>query len=166
MKLILVLSIIASFILGYGIKEITQKKVQKNQKVNSIGGIFFKSKNPKELRAWYQKNLGMNMDAYGTNFEWRQAGDSTQKGFTLWAPFKETTKYFEPSGKDFMINYRVADLQDLLTDLKKEGIEAIDKIDSASYGYFVHIMDIEGNKIELWQPQDNEYKKIITGITK
>ena len=107
----------------------------------------------------------MNMDGYGCNFAWRHYDDSTQKGVTLWAPFGAKTKYFNPSTKDFMINYRVEDLAWLLGELKKEGILPIDKVDTTDYGNFVHIMDLEGNKIELWQPDDKDYEKHLKNIT-
>ncbi|MBL7830835.1 MAG: VOC family protein [Saprospiraceae bacterium] len=130
------------------------------KRVTSIGGIFFKCKDPKKTRAWYQEHLGLNTNPYGSVFEWRQAADSTQKGFTQWSPFSEKTKYFEPSTKDFMINYRVADLEALVNVLKNEGVTICDTIETFSYGKFVHIMDLENNKIELWEPNDLEYDKI------
>ena len=130
------------------------------KKVTGIGGIFFKCKDPKKVREWYQKNLGLNTNQYGSVFEWYQGADSTKKGFSQWSPFKETTKYFEPSTKDFMINYRVADLVGLVEQLKKDGVTICDTIEVVSYGKFVHIMDIEGNKIELWEPNDIEYEKL------
>ena len=104
--------------------------------------------------------MGLNTNPYGSVFEWRQAADSTQKGFTQWSPFSEKTKYFEPSTKDFMINYRVADLEALVNVLKNEGVTICDTIETFSYGKFVHIMDLENNKIELWEPNDLEYDKI------
>ena len=89
-----------------------------------------------------------------------------KKGFTQWSPFAETTKYFEPSTKDFMINYRVENLEALVKELKKEGVIIADTIESYNYGKFVHIIDIEGNKVELWEPNDIEYNKIVGGLTK
>ena len=80
--------------------------------------------------------------------------DSTKKGLTQWNPFPENTKYFEPSAKDFMINYRVENLEALVEELKKENVTIVDKIESYDYGKFVHILDIEGNKIQLWEPKD------------
>jgi predicted enzyme related to lactoylglutathione lyase len=136
------------------------------KRVNSIGGIFFKCKNPAAVREWYEKHLGINTDQYGTNFEWRQAEDSSRSGFTQWAPFSHNTKYFEPSEKDFMINYRVENLQLMVEQLKKEGVMVVDDIENFAYGSFVHILDIEGNKIELWEPDDAEYEKIVEGRTK
>jgi uncharacterized protein YndB with AHSA1/START domain/predicted enzyme related to lactoylglutathione lyase len=136
------------------------------KKVTGIGGIFFKCKDPDKMKEWYKIHLGLATDKYGTNFEWRQASDPNMKGFTQWSPFAETTKYFEPSTKDFMLNYRVENLVDLVEQLKKEGVVISDTIESFSYGKFVHILDIEGNKIELWEPNDSEYDKFEGGRTK
>jgi predicted enzyme related to lactoylglutathione lyase len=132
----------------------------KMKKVTGIGGIFFKCKDPSKLKEWYQTHLGLNTNRYGTVFEWRQGSDSTQKGFTQWSPFRDSTHYFEPSAKDFMINYRVADLEGLVEELKKEGVTILDSIESYNYGKFVHILDAERNKIELWEPNDIEYEKL------
>jgi predicted enzyme related to lactoylglutathione lyase len=137
-----------------------------SKKVTGIGGIFFKCKDPNKMKAWYRTHLGMDTDKYGTNFEWWQGADSSKKGFTQWSPFTEATTYFEPSKKDFMINYRVEDLEALVEELKKEGVAITDSIETFEYGKFVHILDIEGNKIELWEPNDIEYDKIVTGRTK
>ena len=112
------------------------------------------------MREWYKTHLGLSINQYGTVFEWRQANDSTKKGFTQWSPFPETTKYFEPSTKDFMINYRVENLENLVEELKKESVTIADTIQSVEYGKFVHIIDIEGNKVELWESNDIQYEKI------
>ena len=136
------------------------------KRVTGIGGIFFKSKDPNQMKEWYKTNLGLDTDQYGTNFEWHQGADSSKKGFTQWSPFTESTKYFEPSTKEFMINYRVENLESLVEDLVKNGVTITDKIESFEYGKFVHILDIEGNKIELWEPNDVEYDKIVSGRTK
>jgi len=84
----------------------------------------------------------------------RQDDDPTKKGITQWSSFAETTKYFEPSTKDFMINYRVENLEALVEELKKEGVTIVDKIEDSDYGKFVHILDVEGNKVQLWEPKD------------
>lgn len=122
------------------------------KKVTGIGGIFFKCKDAAKLKDWYQKHLGLNTNQYGATFEWYEGDDSTKKGQTQWSPFNETTKYFEPSSKEFMINYRVENLEALVEELKKEGVTVVDQIESFDYGKFVHIIDLEGNKIELWEP--------------
>lgn len=126
------------------------------KKVNGIGGIFFKCKDPQMVKEWYAKNLGVVGDKYGVNFEWRQAEDPSKKGITTWAPFAADTKYFDPSTKEFMINYRVDNLEALVDELKKEGVTIIDEIASYDYGKFVHILDPEGNAIELWEPADGD----------
>jgi len=155
-----ILALATSFAFGYTFKSILGQTAPEERKVTGIGGIFFKCKDPKQLRAWYQTHLGLNTNAYGAVFEWRQAVDSTQKGYTQWSPFNEKTKYFEPSTKDFMINYRVVNLEALVAQLQKEGVTITDKMETADYGKFIHIMDIEGNKIELWEPNDVAYEKL------
>ena len=122
------------------------------KRVTGIGGVFFKAKDPNAVNEWYKKHLGFETTPYGVSFEWLDKDDPTKKGLTQWNPFKESTKYFEPSGKDFMINYRVENLEALVEELKKEGVTICDSIETYDYGKFVHIMDAEGNKIELWQP--------------
>ena len=136
------------------------------KRVTSLGGIFFKCQDPAAVREWYSKHLGFNTDQYGTNFEWRHADAPEKKGHTVWGPFSADTKYFEPSGKEFMINLRVDDLDWLLAELKKEGIEQIGETQVYEYGKFAHIIDPEGNKIELWEPVDEEYEKIVEAVTK
>ncbi len=163
-KIILIaLALATSFCFGFAFKSIITNHSTENTKpkrVTSIGGIFFKCKDPKKVREWYQTHLGLNTNQYGAVFEWYQGADSTKKGFLQWSPFKETTKYFEPSTKEFMINYRVENLEALVTELKKEGVTVTDTVERYDYGKFVHIMDIEGNKIELWEPNDVEYEKL------
>lgn len=124
------------------------------KKVTGIGGIFFKCKDPKKMKEWYQTHLGLDTNDWGATFEWRDKDNPEQVGSTQWSPFTETTKYFEPSSKEFMINYRVANLEALVEDLKKDGVTIVDNIESYDYGKFVHIIDMEGNKIELWEPKD------------
>jgi len=160
---LIILAIVSSFCLGFAFKTIITKPSNdqtKMKKVTGIGGIFFKCKDPKKIKDWYQKYLGLNTNQYGAVFEWRQGADTTKKGFTQWSPFSEKTKYFEPSERDFMINYRVENLEALVEELKKEGVAITDTIQTVDYGKFVHIMDIEGNKVELWEPNDVEYEKL------
>ena len=160
----------ASFGLGFALNNLIIDKSNSDagiKRVTGIGGIFFKCKEPNKVREWYKTHLGLNTNQYGTVFEWRQAADSSKKGFSQWTPFAEKTKYFEPSTKEFMINYRVENLQALVGELKKEGVTITDTIETYDYGKFVHIMDIEGNKIELWEPNDIEYERlgVKMGIT-
>ena len=136
------------------------------KRVTGIGGLFFKCQDPDKMKEWYQTHLGLKTDKYGTTFEWRQAEEPAKRGFTQWSPFSQSSTYFEPSTKDFMINYRVENLVELVEQLKAEGVEVLDEIESFDYGKFVHIMDMEGNKIELWEPKDTEFEKIVGGRTK
>lgn len=131
---------------------------QKNQKENiipkvtGIGGIFFFTENPKETREWYAKNLGFDVNDWGTTFESRNVDKPEEVTSLQWSPFKKGDDYFSPSKKDFMINYRVQNIKGLVNQLKENGVTVLDEIATYDYGKFVHIMDAEGNKIELWEP--------------
>lgn len=152
-----VILIAASFLSGFAVKTIITnqtKTITNMKKVTGIGGVFFKCKDPKKMTEWYKENLGLTTNPYGATFEWYEAADSTKKAQTQWTPFPETTKYFEPSAKDFMINYRVENLEALVEELKKNGVIIVDSIETYDYGKFIHILDAEGNKIELWEPID------------
>ena len=124
---------------------------EQKKRVTGIGGIFFKCNDPEYVRNWYNKHLGFNATQYGATFEWRNEDNPEGKGMTVWNPFKNSTDYFAPSDKEFMIILRVEDLEWLLGELKKEGIEQIGEMQVYDYGKFAHIMDPEGNKIELWE---------------
>ncbi len=128
------------------------------KRATGIGGVFFKVKDPEATRAWYSKHLGLNTDQYGTNFEWRHADTPTKKGFSLWSPFKNTTDYFD---EPYMINFRVENLEELVEQLKREGVTVVDDIDVQDYGKFVHILDDNGIKVELWEAVDDNYDAMI-----
>lgn len=123
------------------------------KKVTGIGGIFFKCKDPQKMKDWYKTHLGLDTTDWGATFDWKEASESTKNGSTTWSPFAEATKYFEPSTREFMINYTVANLEALVEELKKEGVTIVDNIETYDYGKFVHILDLEGNKVELWEPK-------------
>ena len=161
-KYIFFLSLTSAFGLGFTANKFIGNNSNSNKmkKVTGIGGIFFKCKDPNKMKEWYKIHLGLDAGQYGANFEWRYADDPAKKGQTQWNVNSETAKLYEPSTKDFMINYRVENMQELVEQLKKEGVIIADTIQSAEYGKFVHIMDIEGNKIELWEPNDIEYEKL------
>ena len=125
-------------------------------KIEGIGGIFFKCDDPKKIKEWYSKKLGIKTDDYGALFEFRTAENPDQKAYLQWSPFETDTPYFKPSEKEFMINYRVSDIEDLVEELKNKGVEILDEIEEFEYGKFIHILDPEGNKIELWEPKNEE----------
>ncbi len=135
------------------------------KKVTGIGGIFFKAKDPKMLKEWYGENLGFAIDDYGTMFESRSSDEPDKKTYLQWSPFDDETKYFEPSEKEFMINYRVENIEKLVEQLKGAGVTIVDTIETYDYGKFIHIMDPENNKIELWEPVDETFTKEYEGET-
>jgi len=123
-------------------------------KVTGIGGIFFFSENPKETKDWYAKNLGVEVNAWGSvSFDSRNINNPDEVETLQWSPFKKGDEYFSPSKKEFMINYRVQNLEALLEKLKENGVTILDEVATYDFGKFVHIMDAEGNKIELWEPR-------------
>ena len=122
-------------------------------KVVGIGCIFFKSDNPEETKKWYKENLGIITDQYGSMFKSRDIDNPDEINYLQWSPFNKDTDYFDPSKKEFMINYRVQNIEDLVKVLKEKGITVLDEItEYGEIGKFVHILDPEGNKIELWEP--------------
>ncbi|MCB0689759.1 MAG: VOC family protein [Saprospiraceae bacterium] len=128
------------------------------KRVTGIGGIFFKCDEPVELRNWYRDHLGLVTNDYGALFEFRESENPQKKAYLQWSTFSKEGTYMNPSKKDFMINYRVADLEKLVSVLRDEGVTILDEIETYDYGKFVHIMDPEGNKIELWEPVDQEFE--------
>ncbi len=131
--------------------------MSEKKRVTGIGGVFFKTKDPDKLKNWYNKHLGINTDQYGAAFLSRQYRNPDSSHYLQWSPMKESTNNFDPSEKQFMINYRVENMEWLVEQLKKEGVTICDEIETFDYGKFVHIMDIEGNKIELWEPVDSSF---------
>ncbi len=122
------------------------------KRVTGIGGLFFKTKDPKQTKDWYKKHLGFNTDDWGCTFWWKDKEGNDAS--TQWSPFKADTDYFHPSEKPFMFNYRVENLVELLEELKKEGVTVVGEMQEFDYGKFGWILDNEGNKIELWEPKD------------
>ncbi len=121
------------------------------KRVTGIGGIFFKAKDPEKLREWYRQHLGIESENWG-GFAFQWADDPQRDGgVTAWSVFPATTKYFDPSTRPFMVNFRVADLQELATALRAEGVD-VPKVDESEFGKFCWVMDPEGNRIELWEP--------------
>ena len=123
------------------------------QKVMGIGGIFFKATDKAVLAAWYRDNLGVPVDDTwgGAVFSWTD-NDPEKNAHTVWSPFAADTTYFEPSTKGFMVNFRVANLDAMLAQLRANGCDVVDKIEASDFGRFGWVMDPDGNRVELWQP--------------
>ncbi len=135
-------------------------------KVTGIGGIFFFSDNPKETKEWYAKNLGLEVNEWGSTFESRNADRPSEINYLQWSPFKSGSEYFAPSKKEFMINYRVQNIEGLVKKLRENGVTILDEIETFEYGKFINIMDVEGNKIELWEPIDKVFTDMGGETTK
>jgi catechol 2,3-dioxygenase-like lactoylglutathione lyase family enzyme len=132
-------------------------------RVTGIGGIFFKCRDRDAQNAWYRRHLGIDAASWGTTFRWRHDDDPDRRGYTVWSAFKGDTDYLDPSPAPFMINYRVHDLPGLLEALKAEGVEQVGELVREDYGLFAWILDPEGNKIELWEPDDEAYARMLGG---
>jgi predicted enzyme related to lactoylglutathione lyase len=127
------------------------------KRVTGIGGVFFKSKDPKALGEWYRTHLGLNVEEWGgVAFQWVTSDNPTGTGTTIWNPFKDDTSYFAPSTASFMINFRVQDLHALLAALRAEGCDVDAKVEESEYGKFGWVLDPERNRIELWQPPEGQ----------
>ncbi|MFC7668071.1 VOC family protein [Hymenobacter humi] len=110
------------------------------------------SDSPQETREWYAKNLGLEVNDWGSTFESRNADRPDEINSLQWSPFKTGSDYFAPSQKEFMVNYRVQNIEGLVAKLQENGVTILDSIANSDYGKFVHIMDADGNKLELWEP--------------
>jgi predicted enzyme related to lactoylglutathione lyase len=147
-------------------KNITASVNDTTPKVTGIGGIFFFSDNPQKTKEWYSENLGLEVNEWGSSFEFRNANRPDEINYLQWSPFKKGSEYFAPSKKEFMINYRVQNIVGLVDKLRNNGVTILDSIETYEYGKFVHIMDNEGNKIELWEPIDSVFTQMGGKTTK
>jgi predicted enzyme related to lactoylglutathione lyase len=120
-------------------------------RVTGIGGVFFKARDPKALAAWYETNLGMKLEGFGGAILRWPADTASDGGLTVWHVAAQDTKWFAPSESNFMINYRVDDMDAMIAQLAAAGIALVSGPDAAENGTFAWIMDPEGNKVELWQ---------------
>ena len=170
MKNVLAILLLAALVSGCGFNQTdkrvsdekqelikAEKSVQQDTtpRVTGIGGIFFKSPNPQKIRGWYGDNLGLAVNDFGSPFEFRNANNPDEINYLMWSPTTDSTDYFLPSEKEFMINYRVVNIEGMVRNLKKNGVKVLDEIVEYKYGKFVHLMDPDGNKIELWEPVDS-----------
>jgi catechol 2,3-dioxygenase-like lactoylglutathione lyase family enzyme len=124
-------------------------------KVTGIGGIFFKTKDPQKIKRWYHRHLGLDVDDYGSLFKFHPLGEPDTTAHLQWSPFPHTTEYLGEADQEFMINYRVQNLEALVDQLAKQGVPILDEIATYDYGKFVHIEDGDGRRVELWEPVDD-----------
>ena len=124
------------------------------KRVTGIGGIFFKTKDTKTMREWYNKHLGVDLGEYGASFPWRDDENPEQRAYTLLSAFSEKSDYFGKPEQSYMLNFRVENLEALVEALKAEGVTLLDEIATYDYGKFIHIRDADGNRIELWEAKD------------
>ena len=117
------------------------------ERVQGIGGVFFRARDPQSLARWYEQHLGIPVEEWGGSVMRAEAGD-----VTVWSPFKDDTEYFGPSGQQLMVNYRVRDVDAMLEQLRAAGVEVDDNRHEDENGRFGWAVDPEGNRIELWQP--------------
>lgn len=135
----------------------------KKGRITGVGGIFFKCDDPQKMREWYRDQFGLITDDYGALFEFRQANDPDKLGYLQWSTMSKDSQYFEPSKSQFMVNYRVEDIEALVERLRTDGVTILDDIETYDYGKFVHILDPEGNKVELWEPVDKVFTESSKG---
>lgn len=155
-------AIAMSFVLGMMLQSAQGSGSEKEgPSVTGVGGFFFKARNPGKLASWYREHLGVTFEPGGTgdnapqfhSFEWREKDHADKVGATAFSIFPADTKYFGAGDSQFMVNFRVANLDRLLAQLRKDGVKVDDKIEDASYGRFGWAVDAEGNRIELWEPK-------------
>jgi predicted enzyme related to lactoylglutathione lyase len=152
-------ALVASFAFGMMVEAArsSQAEAKKDVRVTGIGGVFFKAHDAMKLAAWYREHLGIPSEGAESGayhqFEWREKDDPSKEGGTVWAVFPETAPNFGASKSPLMIDYRVANLEYILAQLRKEGVQVEDKIEDAPYGRFGHATDPEGNRFELWEPK-------------
>ena len=129
-----------------------QEPAARKPRVHGLGGVFFKARDPAALAQWYQRHLDLDVQGWGgALLRWRRADDGSE-ACTVWAPFGEDSEYFKPSGKPYMLNLRVDDLQATLQGLREEGCQVLDRYEESEQGKFGYALDPEGGLLELWEP--------------
>lgn len=137
--------------------------MNKKGRITGIGGIFFKCDDPTKTKEWYADKLGLKTDQWGATFEFRLTDRPDVRAYTQWSTFPKDTSYFDPSESEFMVNYQVVNLDDYLIQLQENGVTICDEISTYEYGRFVHILDHDGRKIELWEPVDGAFDDMYNG---
>lgn len=120
-------------------------------KVVAVGGIFFKSRDPEALGAWYRERLGLDVQPWGGAQLYYDRRDGAGAGYTVWSPFAADTDYFDPSDKPYMVNLRVDDLDGMLEQLRAAGARVLDRREESENGKFGYVVDPEGTLLELWE---------------
>jgi predicted enzyme related to lactoylglutathione lyase len=126
------------------------------EKVTGIGGVFFKARDPDATREWYKRNLGIDAEKWGAKFEWRDKDAPDRVGSTAWTVMKQESTYFDPTTAQWMVNYRVKDLDAMLAQLRAAGAQVDDKVEDTEFGKFGWARDPDGVRFELWQPPADE----------
>lgn len=127
-------------------------------RVTGVGGVFFLCDDVGDTKQWYSNHLGLKTDQWGSSFQYRLVDRPEVKGMLQWSPFARDTPHFDTSKQEFMINYTVVNIEDLVSQLRADGVTICDDIVSYDYGKFVHIIDGDGRKVELWEPVDNPFE--------
>jgi len=128
--------------------------------ITGLGGVFIKTKNLQNIKLWYKEMLGIDFDA-GSNshvFHWKNYKQTRPSGMTVFAFFEDSSKYFDPSSSEFMINLRVRNLSEFMDKAKIAGVQRVGEIEVYSYGKFAWIIDPDGRKVELWEPTEESTK--------
>ena len=133
-------------------KPTAPESTQPRGRVIGLGGVFFKSPNAPQAKAWYAKHLGFEDKGYGVMLHWREKDNPDKEQMTIWSVFPSTSDYFGPGNAQMMLNYIVDDMDAFLTRMEAEGVKIDPKRQDESYGRFAWIYDSDDNKIELWQP--------------
>lgn len=124
-------------------------------KAIGLGGVFIKFRDPEGMKKWYCEILGLTTNDYGVLFSFNNG--NTSKAYLQLGTFSEDTNYFGEDSQRVMLNFRVDDLEAMITRIKAQGTVIIDEVETYDYGKFAHISDPEGNRIELWEPVDASF---------
>ncbi len=129
-------------------------------RIVGIGGIFFKCKSPQATKEWYAKYFGLKTDQWGAPFVSKKFSKPKEALFLQWSPFSEDSDYFGSKGQSYMINYRVEHIESLINKFKGEGLKVCKEIEEFEYGKFAHVEDLNGTRIELWEPKDEVFENM------
>jgi predicted enzyme related to lactoylglutathione lyase len=158
----LIVAIASAFTLGWTLRPVPERN--KTPRITGIGGVFFQCNEPAKLKEWYAKHFGLKIDQYGAVFEFRNTDAPEEINYLSWSPFGKKSTYFKPGNKNFMVNYRVEGLWQLLKELRASGTTIMDS-SSYDYGDFAHVLDPDSTLIELWEPRDSVFTRLYSRST-